>query len=674
REFPRDRFTYPFLSEKSVSFETLPLSSNSTQDFGNCSTPAFHSSESCSRTDSPNIGDSSHIFQMLEVSSSPDEVTSNETSRCPSRPLEWDYEWNNGDKANEDSIHPQSKDLAVQLETSIDSIWTWPTCQRACVSLSHSDFKIAGTCKVRGHVLTHQHYTPLRSPPVLDPYLMKRYLNPLRKPLHVSVPVIIDRPARERQPTPPPSPLPLPTASQVYSYRKKTPVPQFLHPTELIHDYGKLQAVQCNNHSLSSSRVDLSTRELCEAVTRAEMWTQRSMKGLREHARSLLAATEEEERRLRARLASLQSQMMMAVETERSGESSEATSISDNPAVERRKGDLRPQIDEVTTNVDFNTSAAAPLFDRHRCANVYATNERFFAKKDLSSTPIASPDPGNAGDIDVKEPTAVGEGDASPDHPSPPNCCSTPLRDDKLSDNTDHSNFQHLYHHSDLPEQKQEEHQSQSDDIVTLIAEETSDHREHGGHASIEPQVLTNVSDNQSEVDDATYHFEGVREQLTTSEVDNFCQDKGKEGVPSLPTHSEEVGGGDGLPCKKVNKQDIRPEDALDQAIGNRDISLQSVPAVGGVSSKVQDFPPKNSVVSESSLTEVSSSVEAIVNEFGRFSVETGEAVKQRFLELFKEESKKLKVAKAAYLSKKQTIRELKMLFKQGLSLSESVS
>ncbi|KAL5962541.1 hypothetical protein TSMEX_009732, partial [Taenia solium] len=282
-----------------------------------------------------------------EASSSPDEVAPNETSRCPSRPLEWDYEWSNGD-----SIHPQSKDLAVQLETSIDSIWTWPTCQRAC-----------GKDRL---------------------------------------PVTIDRPARERQPTPPPSPLPLPTASQVYSYRKKTPVPQFLHSMELIHDHGKLQAVQCNNHSLSSSRVDLSTRELCEAVTRAEMWTQRSMKGLREHARSLLAATEAEERRLRARLASLQSQMMMTVETERSGESSETTSISGSPAVERRKGDLRPQIDEVTTNVDFNTSAAAPQFDRHRCASVYATNERFFAKKDLSSTPHASPDPGNAGDIAVK--------------------------------------------------------------------------------------------------------------------------------------------------------------------------------------------------------------------------------------------------------------------------------
>lgn len=73
------------------------------------------------------------------------------------------------------------------------------------------------------------------------------------------------------------------------------------------------------------------------------MWTRRSMKGLREHARSLLAATEEEERRLRARLASLQSQMMMAVGTEQSEESSESTSISGNPAVELRKGDQRPQ-------------------------------------------------------------------------------------------------------------------------------------------------------------------------------------------------------------------------------------------------------------------------------------------------------------------------------------------
>lgn len=71
-----------------------------------------------------------------------------------------------------------------------------------------------------------------------------------------------------------------------------------------------------------------------------------------------------------------------------------------------------------------------------------------------------------------KESTAVGEGDASLDHPSSPNCCSTPLRDEELPDNTDHSNWQYLYRHPDLPEQKQEEHQSQSDDVVTLIAEE----------------------------------------------------------------------------------------------------------------------------------------------------------------------------------------------------------
>ena len=42
------------------------------------------------------------------------------------------------------------------------------------------------------------------------------------------------------------------------------------------------------------------------------------MQGLRLHARQLLAATEEEERRLRARLASLQNEMGIVNETERS--------------------------------------------------------------------------------------------------------------------------------------------------------------------------------------------------------------------------------------------------------------------------------------------------------------------------------------------------------------------
>lgn len=173
---------------------------------------------------------------------------------------------------------------------------------------------------------------------------------------------------------------------------------------------------------------------------------------------------------------------------------------------------------------------------------------------------------------------------------------------------------------------------------------------------------------------DATYHLEGVRERLTTSEVDNFCQGEGKEDAPSLPMHLEEVGCRDGLLGEEVNEQGIRPGDAFDQVIEDQDIPPESVPAVDVASSKIQDCPSKNDLLSESSLTEVSFPVKAIVNESGRLPVETGEAMKQRFIELFKEESKKLKVAKAAYLSKKQTLRELKMLFEQGLSLSESVS
>ncbi|KAL5111498.1 hypothetical protein TcWFU_002018 [Taenia crassiceps] len=494
------------------------------------------------------------------ASSSSNEVAPHKASHCSSRLLEWDNGWDIGDEANEEIIHPQYKDPSAQFETSLDSIWTWPTCHRDCV------------------------------------------------------PVIIDRPTRERQPTPPP----------VHSYRRKTPSPQFLHPAELAHNHGKLEIVQCNNHSLSSSRVDLSTWELCEAVTRAEMWTQRSMKGLREHAQSLLAATEAEERRLRERLASLQSQMMISVETERSEEPSESTTIGENPAAERRKGDPRPQeqIDEVTANVNSNTSAVAPQFDRHRHESVYAKNENFLSKGDLKLTSHVSSNLENADDIILKE-------------------------------------------------QKQEERQSQWDD-VNLIAEETGDHREHGGSASVESQVQNSILNNQSKVCEATYHLEGAREQSTTSDVDNFCQDESKWDAFRLFTRSEEADCRNRLPPEEVNEQGIRPGDAFSQVIKGQDLSLELIPTVDEVSLNIQNCPSSNGPVIGNSLTEVSSCVEAIVNESGRFPVEISGAMQQRFIELFKEELKKLKVAKAAYLSKRQTIRELKMFLDRGLGLSES--
>ncbi|VDM25403.1 unnamed protein product [Hydatigera taeniaeformis] len=202
----------------------------------------------------------------------------------------------------------------------------------------------------------------------------------------------------------------------------------------------------------------------------------------------------------------------------------------------------------------------------------------------------------------------------------------------------------------------------------------TSDRKEHGGHNSIESQVQNTISSDQSEIGDATYHLEAVREQLTTSDMDNFCKGKSKEGVSTLATHFEEVACEVHLSTETMNGQDSRPGDAFDRSIETRDIPLEPVPAVDQVSSKLQDRPLKSSRVSESSLTEVSSPVEVIVNESERFPVDTGEVMKQRFIELFKAESKKLKAAKAAYLSKKQMIRELKMLLEQGLSLSGSVS
>ncbi|VDM35474.1 unnamed protein product [Hydatigera taeniaeformis] len=59
-------------------------------------------------------------------------------------------------------------------------------------------------------------------------------------------------------------------------------------------------------------------------------------------------------------------------------------------------------VDEVTTNVDFNTSAAAPQFECRRREDGYAATEGVFAKGDLTPTPQASSYLENAGDIAVR--------------------------------------------------------------------------------------------------------------------------------------------------------------------------------------------------------------------------------------------------------------------------------
>ena len=136
-----------------------------------------------------------------------------------------------------------------------------------------------------------------------------------------------NHPVRERPPTPPPLQPPLPKSFDSHAQRLKTTFPQFLHSSELPHHH--FSRHQCNNSSLPDRHIDSSARELCEAVSRAEVWTQRSMQGLRRHARKLLAATEAEERRLRARLLSLQNEMAVMDETDQNDNSTPREQVKD---------------------------------------------------------------------------------------------------------------------------------------------------------------------------------------------------------------------------------------------------------------------------------------------------------------------------------------------------------
>ena len=78
--------------------------------------------------------------------------------------------------------------------------------------------------------------------------------------------------------------------------------------------------------------------------------------------------------------------------------------------------------------------------------------------------------------------------------------------------------------------------------------------------------------------------------------------------------------------------------------------------------------------LSEFSLTEISPPVaETTTGKSQLFRVESADTLKHDLVELLKEESRQLKAAKAAYLSKKQAIKELRALLDDNLSTSKPV-
>ncbi|KAM7532923.1 hypothetical protein Aperf_G00000126283 [Anoplocephala perfoliata] len=211
----------------------------------------------------------------------------------------------------------------------------------------------------------------------------------------------------QRSPTPPPllsPPLVLP--------HRSTSVPIFAHSSE-FHEHRDNNS-SCNNGS-GGGHVDITALELYEAVSRAEMWTQHSVQGLQEHTRSLLAATEAEERRLRARLAMLQNEMAKGVCSE------EIRCSAENPSTLRRDAE---QADERNTSVNFNTSATAAALQirsQYRLpTGIPITNDDeaiFHGSTMVSETSLRVSSP------------AIGGGASNIDYLPSPNCCySTPPR------------------------------------------------------------------------------------------------------------------------------------------------------------------------------------------------------------------------------------------------------
>ena len=78
--------------------------------------------------------------------------------------------------------------------------------------------------------------------------------------------------------------------------------------------------------------------------------------------------------------------------------------------------------------------------------------------------------------------------------------------------------------------------------------------------------------------------------------------------------------------------------------------------------------------LSEFSLTEVSPPAGTPGGRSQLFKVESNDTLQEDLVELLKEESRQLKAAKAAYLSKKQTIKELRAILDDNPSVSKAVS
>lgn len=113
----------------------------------------------------------------------------------------------------------------------------------------------------------------------------------------------------ERTPTPPPLLSPPISLS-----RRPTSVPLFNHSSELSHHCMNNSGLQRLGDSVSY--IVNSAPRLCKTLNRPEIRSQSSIPGLRGHTRSLLAVAEAEERALRGRLDSLQSEMEKGVENE----------------------------------------------------------------------------------------------------------------------------------------------------------------------------------------------------------------------------------------------------------------------------------------------------------------------------------------------------------------------
>ncbi|VDL61563.1 unnamed protein product [Hymenolepis diminuta] len=165
----------------------------------------------------------------------------------------------------------------------------------------------------------------------------------------VDVPSTVDQMSiPERTPTPPPFLSPPISLS-----RRPTSVPLFNHSSELSH--------HCTNNSGlprlgdGVSYILNSAPRLCETPNRSKIRIQSSIPGLQGRTRSLLAVAEAEERALRGRLDSLQSEMEKEVESE-ANEATISVNTSISETISQADSKLSSTINfyTTTTNNDNN--------------------------------------------------------------------------------------------------------------------------------------------------------------------------------------------------------------------------------------------------------------------------------------------------------------------------------